>query len=125
MKIQLLILTFMSLTAGTSTVLAKGIESSMGGFTLNTCSENKTECLQVKAEKTQGSQLKPLHMLTRPEVTITSQKSAKTTVLHGDTGYIDLNENQLVLFKRDKGQLTETSINLTTLERFSTKPGDL
>ncbi len=125
MKTALVVTTFISLLAGTSTVLASGIESSLGGFTLSTCSQSKTECLQVKAEKTQGSQLKPLHILTHPEVAITKGKNLKKTVLHGESGYVDLSENQLVLFQKSQNQLTEVSIDLTTLELSITRQGDL
>lgn len=94
-----------------ATASAQGIESSMTGFKLETCSDAQ-QCLMVTAKKTQGSQMKMLHTLTNPEVTITSSK-LKTT-LQGDTGYVDIVENQVVLFKRSPEKIIETSIDLTT-----------
>ncbi|MFM6928038.1 MAG: hypothetical protein ACKOX6_06205 [Bdellovibrio sp.] len=93
-----------------ATASAQGIESSMTGFKLETCSTPQ-QCLTVTAKKTQGSQMKMLHTLTNPEVTITSSKLK--TILQGDTGYIDIEENQIVLFKRSPTKIIETAIDLT------------
>ncbi|MDG0817126.1 hypothetical protein [Bdellovibrio svalbardensis] len=102
---------------------AQGIESSMKGFNLQACSQDQQQCLVIKAEKTLGSQMKMLHALTKPEVTITSKKTAKTETLRGDTGYIDIEENQIVLYKKENGKLKETSINLSNFEKFSSEMG--
>lgn len=115
------------ISAGTIKASASGIESSMGGFKLQTCSESAHQCLTVKAERTQGSQLKQLHTLTKPEVIITSQKNPAMQIIEikGDTGYVDLEENQVIVYKRNAKSLLETSINLTTFERLHMKHGDL
>lgn len=102
---------------------AQGIESSMSGFNLKACSKDHQQCLVIKAEKTQGSQMKMLHAFKNPEVTITSLKTAKTETLHGDTGYIDVEENQIVLYTKEHGKLKETSINLSSFKKISFQVG--
>ncbi|WP_413576752.1 hypothetical protein ACLVWU_01770 [Bdellovibrio sp. HCB290] len=101
---------------------AAGVESSISGFKLVTCT-GKNSCAVVTAEKTQGSQLKMLHTLVNPEVKITV--SGKTTSFKGDSGYVDMDENQLVLFKRISGVLQETAVNLSTLEITAQHGGSL
>ncbi|WP_413586184.1 hypothetical protein [Bdellovibrio sp. HCB274] len=101
---------------------AAGVESSISGFKLVTCA-SKTSCAVVTAEKTQGSQIKMLHSLSHPEITITI--GSQVTRLKGDSGYIDIDENQLVLFSRTHGKLQETSINLSTLEVNISRGGNL
>lgn len=115
------------IVTGTLEVSATGIESAMGGFKLQTCSESANQCLTIKAERTQGSQIKQLHTLTNPEIILTSKKKPvpKSIVIRGDTGYVDLEENQVVVYKRNAKSLQETSINLTTFERLHIKHGDL
>ncbi|WP_413583309.1 hypothetical protein [Bdellovibrio sp. HCB288] len=101
---------------------AAGVESSISGFKLTTCN-GKNSCAVVTAEKTQGSQIKMLHSLKNPAVTITSE--GKVIFLKGDSGYVDIDENQLVLFKRNHGALQETAINLSTLEVITRSGGSL
>lgn len=100
---------------------ANGIESSLKGFNLKACSPDNVQCLVLTAEKTQGSQMKMLHSLTKPEVTITSKKTTKTEVIKGDSGYIDIEENQVVIYKKENGKLKETSINLSNFKKFSSE----
>ncbi|MGZ3773214.1 MAG: hypothetical protein ACXVCY_02395 [Pseudobdellovibrionaceae bacterium] len=121
------LLFFVLLIAGTFEVSAYGIDSSMEGFKLETCSEKSLQCLTVKAEHSQGSQFKQLLTLVKPEILISAkQKTVKKEILiKGDTGYIDLDENQIVVFKRQGKVLHETSINLTTFDRLQSEHGAL
>lgn len=121
MKTSTLLLSIGMLCAG-ATASAHGIESSMKGFNLQACSQDRQKCLVIKAEKTDGSQLKMLHSLSKPEVVITT-KNSKTETLRGDSGYIDLEENQVVLYQTVKGQLTETAVDLSSFDIFSTDIG--
>ncbi len=97
----------------------------MNGFRLRTCSDSAQECVVVTAKKTQGSQIKPLHVFKNALVTIVSKKTGKETQLQADYGYVDLNENQLTIYKRDSHTLQETTLNLTTFRRTSLAHGDL
>ena len=123
MNIRRLLLTTLITMAGAQSALAMGVDSKMKGFELKSCSATGQECLVVKAQKTEGSQLRPLQMLSKPEITIT--KKNNTTVLQADTGYVDLAENQLVVYKKQNGRTTETSINLTTFQRQDLPMGAL
>lgn len=96
---------------------AKSMESSMSGFNLKTCHADQNKCLIVKAENTLGSQMKNLHSLTKPEITITSRLTGKSQILIGDTGYIDFEEKQVVLYSKEKGQVVETSVSLSNFEK--------
>ncbi|HEX7674260.1 MAG TPA: hypothetical protein VF412_08815, partial [Bdellovibrio sp.] len=77
---------------------AKSFDSSISGFNLKTCSIDHTQCVEVHSASTQGSQLKMLHTLSKPKVTITTAQKNETIL--ADSGYIDLEENQLVIYKK-------------------------
>ena len=94
---------------------AKGLESSMNGFNLKTCSVDHTQCIEVHAGSTQGSQFKMLHTLSKPKVIITTPQKNET--LSGESGYIDLEENQLVIYQKQGQQLQEISVNLSNFEQ--------
>lgn len=113
--------------AETIQVSAHGIESSMGGFKLQTCSQSALQCVTITADRSEGSQFKQLHTLAKPVVVISFRDNPKKKdiVIQGDTGYIDVEENQIVVFKRKPKYLEETSINLTTFERLHSKRGNL
>ena len=96
---------------------AASMESTMSGFNLKTCSADQKKCLIVKADNTLGSQMKNLHALTKPEVTFTIRKTGKTEVLKGDSGYIDFDEKQVVLYSKENGKLIETSINISSFAK--------
>lgn len=96
---------------------AKSVESSMSGFNLKTCHADQNKCLIVKAANTLGSQMKNLHSLTKPEITITSRRTGKSEVLVGDSGYIDFEEKQVVLYTKENGRAIETSVNIVSFEK--------
>lgn len=122
MKTSTLLIQIGILLAG-AMASAKGVDASMSGFNLKACSSDHTRCVEVKAEKTQGSQMKMLHSLSKPEVTITSAK--KNEVLKADSGYIDMDENQVVLYQKANGHLQEISINLNTFQKTAMDVGNL
>lgn len=109
------------LFAGTP-VLAQALEAKMTSFKMNVCAPTK-ECLAVEAASSEGSKVRPLHLLKKPLVTIT--KGSKKETLTADSGYIDLSENQLVLYKKTAGKLNEISFDLNTLKRLDTPRGEI
>lgn len=102
--------------------LAQAFEAKMGSFKMSVCAPSK-ECLSVQAASAEGSKMRPLHMLSKPVATLSNGK--KTTQISADSGYIDLSENQLVLYKKSKDGLQEISFNLTNLKRFDMLHGNL
>lgn len=100
--------------------LASAVEAKMSAFKMNVCSSEK-ECLEVEALASEGSQVRPLHRLVKPQVTLIRNK--KSNVLQADTGYVDLSENQLVLYKKEADVMREISFNLTTLKRLDVLHG--
>lgn len=96
----------------------------MSGFNLKTCGADHKQCLMIKADNTIGSQLKNLHALTNPEVTFTTTKTGKTEVLKGNSGYIDFEERQVVLYTNENGKTIETAINIASLKKSRTIMGD-
>ena len=121
MKFLSLPLILMTIIAGTQVALASGIESAMKGFELKSCLPSTANCISIRAQSTQGSQLRPIQMLKEPQVSLTL--NGCKTFLAAATGYVDLNENQLVLYKKDNGVTTEISINLNTLLRSDLRLG--
>lgn len=111
-----LIIKILICLAGVITTPASDAETSMTGFSLNSCSVDEQKCLVVTAEKTEGSKLKMLHRFGKPSVTIVDKGTARTLKLEADSGYLDVAENQLVLFSKNKLIITETSVDLTTME---------
>lgn len=95
--------------------LASAVEAKMSSFKMGVCNPEK-ECISVEAASSEGSQVRPLHRLKKPSVTLA--KKNKKEIIHADTGYIDLVENQLVLYKKEKNQLREISFDLNTLQRL-------
>jgi hypothetical protein len=116
---KLLIMTHL-LWAGALTP-ASAIEAKMSSFKMNSCASAK-ECIAVEAASAQGSQVRPLHRLTKPTVTLT--KNDKKEIINADNGYVDLVENQLVLYKKEGRGVREISFNLTTLKRLELLHGD-
>ena len=117
---QLLLIT--NLLCAGAPVLAQAFEAKMGSFKMSVCSPSK-ECLSDQASSAEGSKMRPLHLLTKPVATLTSGK--KITQISADSGYIDLSENQLVLYKKSKKGLQEISFDLSNLKRFDMLHGDL
>jgi hypothetical protein len=107
--LTLIPLVFIILAAGAS-AQAASLESSMSGFVLRTCTTDKKKCLEVQSNKTEGSQLKMLHVLKKTEVIISTAQSKIS--MKADSGYIDIIENQLVLFEKYPDQTIEIAINL-------------
>lgn len=119
MKYLAKFLIMIHLSAG-APALASAIEAKMSSFKMNVCSPEQG-CLEVEAPFSEGSQARPLHRLTKPVVTLI--KNNKKTVLKADTGYIDLSENQLVLYTKTHGSTQETYFNLNDLKRFDVLHG--
>jgi hypothetical protein len=117
--VKLLIMTHL-LCAG-APALASAIEAKMSSFKMSSCASPK-ECIAVEAATAQGSQVRPLHRLAKPSVTLT--KNDKKEIIHADNGYIDLVENQLVLYKKEAHGTREISFNLTNLKRLEMLHGD-
>ncbi|UXR65381.1 hypothetical protein EZJ49_03830 [Bdellovibrio bacteriovorus] len=125
MKLLQLLTISTLLVAGTSQVLASGIESSIQGFELKTCSAQNL-CLVARAASSQGSQLKALHILSKPLVEISTKDASKPhEVIQADSGYLDFSENQLVLYKRHGAELEEISIKMADMEIKRRMQGDL
>ena len=105
--------------AGVAMTPAAGAETLMTGFTLRSCSNDGQTCIEVTAERTVGSKLKMLHRFSNPKVNMFRTKASQEINIYADSGYIDVAENQLVLFSKNEKFFTETSIDLTTMEIFS------
>ncbi len=107
--LTLIPLVFITLAAGAS-AQAASLESSMSGFVLKTCTTDQNKCLEVQSNNTEGSQLKMLHVLKNPEVIISTAQSKIS--MKADSGYVDIIENQLVLFEKHPDRTIEISISL-------------
>lgn len=117
-SILLLQLFFGTLSLGIIQAWARPTEQSIKGFNLSTCDIKNSYCLTVKADSTTGSQFKMLHVFNHPEVILKSIDKDTKEIISADSGYIDLNENQLVLYKKDsKGKVVETAIDLISFSR--------
>lgn len=119
MKLRTLLLTI-TLTAGAPKALAAGVEASIKGFTLTSCAEGSQLCLKAHSTEAVQSRLKNLHALKQTRVEISSTTSSPKVIL-AQSGYLDIEESQLVLFNRNKLTLQEIAIDLKTLEIKTTE----
>lgn len=103
--------------AAPSAVLA-GAESRIQGAEIRACDETNTRCLVVHAGATIGSQVSALHRMKNPALEYTDKRSGKTEKIQGTSGYIDFDNNNLVVYVRTKKTLSEIEFNLKTLNRY-------
>ncbi len=102
---------------------AKAVESQgeFSGFQLSTCTENRSRCLILGAEKAVGSNLKALYVLTNPSVQILISEKVSALKEKANSGYIDFELQRLVLMTEIKtGFFQETIIDLKDLKASST-----
>ncbi|MGZ3748921.1 MAG: hypothetical protein ACXWRE_15705 [Pseudobdellovibrionaceae bacterium] len=91
-------------------------EMTMTHVQIQNCASQGDSCIRVKAPKAQVSSVRPIYFMKDIEIEI---ESKKTTYQHTySQGYLDFDNNQLVLQSIDKKQtLTEEVYNLTTLQK--------
>ncbi|MBX2987559.1 MAG: hypothetical protein KF802_06650 [Bdellovibrionaceae bacterium] len=118
LKSTTLIILLLSLGVAVQAAPRLGAEHGLKGAEMKSCDRAGRLCVTVKSESTVGSQLQNLHMLTEPVVTIENRRTGRKETIHGRTGYIDLEFNQLVVYWKKNGKEKETSIHLTTFERM-------
>jgi hypothetical protein len=72
-------------------------DGTMEKFVLSTCKAEGQRCLKATAERAEGSQFKPIFVLRSLEVTMIDQSKSEKTVSVSERGYIDLENNRLVM----------------------------
>lgn len=93
----------------------------MTGAEISVCRAETSECLIATSARTTGAMMRDLHRMRSPKVRIENRKTGKVTVFEGQSGYIDMDMEQLVVVNKMKdGSVVETSFNLKTLERTET-----
>lgn len=86
--------------------------SSFRGFNLSQCRKDNSICLRVEAERADGSQFRQIFAFNKVKVII-KKINSEARVIESPSGYIDYDNNQLVLTDRLKN--LERVFNLTTL----------
>lgn len=108
---------------GVAFAASNGGENTMAGTELKSCRADGRMCLTVRSEKTEGSRIKTtLHVLKKPKLVLEDRKNGKRKEMTADSGFLDIELNQVVLVeKRKNGSVKEISYDLTTLERMETE----
>lgn len=90
-------------------------DSTLKQIEIKNCAEKGSPCMKITAPTAQGGSVRPLYVL--KDLTLEIDGSKKETI-QSPQGYIDFENNQVVLQNLDKnGTLTEQVFNLKTLER--------
>lgn len=117
MKTSVMILSLIFGLAAQAAGSTLGNASAMSGVELKACDSVGRKCLVIRASKTEGSQLKPIHQLKKPVVTISDSRTKTVERLEGSTGYLDLDNHQVVIYERQGTHLTEVAFDLNSLQR--------
>lgn len=84
--------------------------STITGFNLKTCVAQS--CLELQSDEAKSGQFSLLHTLKNYKVIL--KENGKTKEFIGESGYVDLANNTVVLKKKTQGEIF---INLNTLQR--------
>ncbi len=85
---------------------------------LRSCSPKFDRCISIKSPNAQVSSLRPIYFFNSIELEIGSRKGQPEQTIQRSQGYLDFDNDQLVLQQNDKGgKLTEEVYNLTTLQK--------
>jgi hypothetical protein len=92
-------------------------EMSMTKVQIQNCTADGTACISIKSERAEVSALRPIYFLKSVDVEIHRIKGTRES-FKKSAGYLDLDNNQLILQTVDKkGTLREDVFNLTTLQK--------
>lgn len=94
---------------------AETAQGTMKAFEIRSCSVEGLRCITVKSEAANGSPLRNILFFRDPQVEIVQQGKLKPEVLHGTSGYFDLDLNRIVLRNRLNGDLQEQIVDMKTL----------
>jgi hypothetical protein len=93
-------------------------QGTLRGFVLNQCNRSNTKCLTARAKVAEGSQLKRLFALTDVKVKVLHKETQKIYVRTSKTGYVDFENNLLVLTPRHRNREYAYRLDTITLKMW-------
>ncbi len=108
--VQVLICGGVVLSANLSFAKEAAQETRLNNMQLKSCN-NEKKCIEIKAQSATSSQFAPVYALEKYQIYIHS--AGKTKELVGKNGYIDFDQDLVVVNKADG---SEYSVNLKNLE---------
>ncbi len=77
------------------------------GFAMSSCREGGKSCLSVSADSAEGASLKRLFVLENPRLSVVASDSGKAQTEVWPKGYVDLDLNRLVVWRREGSRRIE------------------